>query len=182
MSNDKESSLFISLIISLQTAAMQQLGKLLNPLTGKMERDLAQARVTIDLLSALKNRTRGNLNPEEERILSVSLTELQLNFVDEMKKEQEVPKAEEEAPEGEAPPVEVAEEAPATKVEEGVEEAEEKPPTPVVEKAPPEEEAEKAEKKPPKAKKAAKPKKRRTPKKGDKKDEPAKSKNKGKKQ
>ena len=174
MNNDKESSLFVSLIISLQTAAMQQLGKLLNPLTGKMERDLAQARVTIDLLSALKNRTRGNLSPEEERIIDVSLTELQLNFVDEMKKEQEAPKVEEEA-EGEAPPVEVAEEAPATQVEAGVEEeAEEKPPAPVVEKAPPEEEAEKAEKKPPKAKKAAKPKKRRTPTKGDKKNEPAK--------
>ncbi len=181
MSNDKESSLFISLIISLQTAAMQQLGKLLNPLTGKMERDLAQARATIDLLSALKNRTRGNLNPEEERILNVSLTELQLNFVDEMKKEQEAPKVEEEA-EGEAPPVEVAEEAPATHVEAGVEEAEEKPPAPVAEKAPPEKEAEKAEKKAPEAKKAAKPKKRRTPTKGDKKNEPAKNKKKGKKQ
>ena len=180
MNNDKESSLFVSLIISLQTAAMQQLGKLLNPLTGKMERDLAQAGVTIDLLSALKNRTRGNLNPEEERIFNVSLTELQLNFVDEMKKEQEAPKVEEEA-EGEAPPVEVAEEAPATQVEAGVEEVEEKPPEPVAEKAPPEKEAEKAEKKPPEAKKVAKSRKRRTPKKGDKKGEPAKNKKKGKK-
>lgn len=89
MASDQETSLFLSLILSLEMAAMQQMGKLLNPLTGKIERDLNQARSTIDLLHALKARTQGNLSPEEERVFNQVLTELQLNFVDESKRGEE---------------------------------------------------------------------------------------------
>jgi hypothetical protein len=89
MASDQETSLFLSLVLSLEMAAMQQMGKLLNPLTGKMERDLNQARSTIDLLNALKVRTQGNLSPDEERVFAQVLTELQLNFVDESEKGEE---------------------------------------------------------------------------------------------
>jgi len=77
---------FMSLVLSLSQAAMQQMGKITNPLTGKIERNLEQAKVTIDMLEMLKEKTIGNLVEEEERLISDILATLQLNYVDELKK------------------------------------------------------------------------------------------------
>lgn len=77
---------FLSLIFSLQAAALQQLGKLVNPLSGQVERDLGAARQSIDLLESLARKTRGNLSRDEERALQDILTSLRLNYVDEVKK------------------------------------------------------------------------------------------------
>ena len=41
--------LFAQLVAMFQYAAMQQLGKVPNPVTGQIERDLEQARVSIDM-------------------------------------------------------------------------------------------------------------------------------------
>jgi len=112
MGSDQETSLFLSLILSLEMAVMQQMGKLLNPLTGKIERDLNQARSTIDLLNALKARTQGNLSPEEEGVFNQVLTQLQLNFVEESRKGEEpltkepatISEAEAATPDKDSPP------------------------------------------------------------------------------
>jgi len=77
---------FMSLVLSLSQAAMQQMGKIANPFTGKIERNLEQAKVTIDMLEMLKEKTKGNLVKEEERLISDTLATLQLNYVDETKK------------------------------------------------------------------------------------------------
>ena len=76
--------LFLGLIHSFQAAAMQQMGKTMNPFTEKIERDLAQARLSIDMLEMLQERTSGNLTGEESRFLSHVLTELRLNYVAEV--------------------------------------------------------------------------------------------------
>jgi hypothetical protein len=70
----------------LQQAAMVALGKLMNPMSGKIERNLEGARNTIDTLAAIEARTRGNLESDEQRVLTQVLTELRMNYVDEMKK------------------------------------------------------------------------------------------------
>jgi len=77
---------FMSLVLSLSQAAMQQMGKITNPLTGKIERNLEQAKVTIDMLEMLKEKTIGNLVKEEEKLVNDTLATLQLNYVDEVKK------------------------------------------------------------------------------------------------
>ncbi|MFQ5867307.1 MAG: DUF1844 domain-containing protein [bacterium] len=82
----KSNMLFMSLVLSLSQAAMQQMGKVTNPLTGKIERNLEQAKVTIDMMEMLKERTKGNLVKEEEKLISETLATLQLNYVDEVKK------------------------------------------------------------------------------------------------
>ena len=82
----RDAALFLQLILGLQAAAMQALGKRMNPVTRKVERNLEAARDVIDTLSALEARTRGNLESDEERVLRQVLTELRLNYVDEMKK------------------------------------------------------------------------------------------------
>ena len=84
---DRNSQLFFSLVAMFQTAAMQQMGKLINPVTGKIERDLEQARFSIDILGMLQEKTKGNLTDEERRFLDHVLFELRLNYVDELEKE-----------------------------------------------------------------------------------------------
>ena len=76
--------LFLGLIHSFQAAAMQQMGKTVNPFTDKIERHMAQARLSIDMLEMLQERTSGNLTGEESRFLAHVLTELRLNYVAEV--------------------------------------------------------------------------------------------------
>lgn len=83
---DREAALFLQLLLGLQQAAMVALGKLMNPVSGRIERNLEAARNTIDTLSALEARTRGNLGNDEQRVLTQVLTDLRMNYLDEMKK------------------------------------------------------------------------------------------------
>jgi hypothetical protein len=86
--SEKKKVLFTQLILMFHGAAMQQMGKIKNPVTDKIERDLTQAQFSIDMLDMMKDRTGGNLSPEEERFLQSLIQELKLNFVDEVGKVQ----------------------------------------------------------------------------------------------
>jgi hypothetical protein len=66
-----------------KTAAFQQLGKTLNPMTGKVEKNLEQARFSIDMIEMLKDKTRGNLPEELDKLLDSTLLELRMNYVEE---------------------------------------------------------------------------------------------------
>ena len=79
--------MFLGLIHSFQAAAMQQMGKVPNPYTQKIERDLPQAKLSIDVLEMLQTRTSGNLVGEEARFLQHVLTELRLNYVAELEED-----------------------------------------------------------------------------------------------
>ena len=85
----KNEYLFQHLVAMFQTLALQQLGKLINPITGKLERDLHQARITIDMLQMLQVKTAGNLDGNEKRLLDAVVMELQMNYVDEMQRAEE---------------------------------------------------------------------------------------------
>ncbi len=74
---------FVSLITGM---TMQQLGKITSPLTGKVERNLDVARAWIETLKMIEVKTKGNLNDEERRFLDTSIANLQMNYVDEIKK------------------------------------------------------------------------------------------------
>jgi hypothetical protein len=82
----RQAALFLQLVLGLQQSGMMMLGKLVNPMTRKIEIHLDAARDTIDTLAALDARTRGNLEPDEERVLKQVLTELRMNYVAELKK------------------------------------------------------------------------------------------------
>ncbi len=81
--------LFAGLIASLQMSAWMHLGKMANPVTGKIDRDLEESKATIDLLGALEEKTRGNLKPEEAKFLSRVLLELRMNYVEEVSRGRE---------------------------------------------------------------------------------------------
>lgn len=74
--------LFANLVMMLGSSAIQQLGKLINPLTGKTEVSLEGAQMTIDMLSMLREKTKGNLDREEDKMLTDLLSSLQLNYVE----------------------------------------------------------------------------------------------------
>ena len=82
----REAALFLQLVLGLQQAAMVALGKLMNPMDGKIDRNLEAAKNTIDTLSAIESRTRGTLESDEQRVLTQVLTDLRMNYVDELKK------------------------------------------------------------------------------------------------
>lgn len=84
--SDKEmnKALFAQLVMMLSSSTMQQLGKLVNPVTHKAEIDLEGAQITIDTLVMLKEKTRGNLDKDEEVMLTSVLSSLQMNYVETM--------------------------------------------------------------------------------------------------
>jgi hypothetical protein len=79
---DMHKILFANLIMMLSHSAMQQLGKLVNPVTNKAEVSLEGARMTIDMLEMIKAKTKGNLDDEENRMLREILSNLQMNYVE----------------------------------------------------------------------------------------------------
>lgn len=97
---DKNKALFLYLVTMFQTAAYQQMGKLKNPITDKIERDLDQARFSIDMLDMLLAKTRGNLDDEEQRHLERVIRELKLNYVDEVEKDRKAKEAEQKSQAG----------------------------------------------------------------------------------
>lgn len=84
----KDDLLLTQLILMFQTAALQHMGKLKNPITDKIERDMPQAQISIDLLDMLRRKMKNNLSADEEKMFSNLLQELKLNYVDELNKSQ----------------------------------------------------------------------------------------------
>lgn len=95
---EKFDLLLTQLVLMFQTAALQQMGKLKNPLTDKIERDLSQAQFSIDMLEMIHAKMKNNLSADEERFFSNVLQELKLNYVDEVMKNQSHPSEVHESP------------------------------------------------------------------------------------
>lgn len=77
---------FLQLVMGLQSSAWMLLGKMANPLTEEVEKNLEGAKATIDTLLMIKTKTRGNLTQAEEELLNNALQELEVNFIEESKK------------------------------------------------------------------------------------------------
>lgn len=99
---DRSSELFQALIIQLAQSGWASLGKVPNPITGEIERNMEVARLTIDTLEAVETRTKGNLSDEESQVIERLLRELRMNYLDEVKKDEQAPAAESETEETEA--------------------------------------------------------------------------------
>lgn len=80
-------SLVKSFIGILGAHAWQWLGLVKNPVTGQLEKDLAQAKVAIDSIRALVQQIEGKLEPSEDRELKGMISDLQINYVQQSAKE-----------------------------------------------------------------------------------------------
>ena len=84
-----EQQLFDQLISSLVHSAWVYLGKIKNPMNDKLEKNMDQASVQIDMLDMLFKRMTGNLSEEEDKYLGHIIRELKINFVEEKNKPEE---------------------------------------------------------------------------------------------
>jgi len=77
---------FSAFVISLSTQALMHLGEMANPLSGKVEADVPVAKQMIDILGMLREKTKGNLNSGEERLMEDVLFDLRMKYVEAIKK------------------------------------------------------------------------------------------------
>lgn len=78
---DEMAQRFIELVMMQAQQAALFLGQAPNPETGRAEVNLDYARLFIDQLEMLQEKTKGNLSPEETRLLGGVLSELRMAFV-----------------------------------------------------------------------------------------------------
>ena len=112
--------LFVALVRDFESMAMVGFGKLVDPVTQKADRNLDRAKIAIDMLGMLDDKTRGNLDDNQSSLMRQVLTNLRLNYVDELEKE----KAEHK---DEAEPKEEAEQKPEAELKEEGDVKESKP-------------------------------------------------------
>lgn len=77
---------FSTFVISLSTQALMHLGEIANPLSGNVESDIPLAKQMIDILGMLQEKTRGNLDAGEERLIEDILFDLRMKYVEAVKK------------------------------------------------------------------------------------------------
>jgi hypothetical protein len=73
---------FITHVLTFAASASMFMGDVPNPVTEKKEQDLAGARHSIDTLAMLKEKTQGNLDPQETAALDDLLYSLRMRFVE----------------------------------------------------------------------------------------------------
>ena len=76
---------FSTHILSLASTALIALGKMPAPDGMSTPIDFDTARHLIDVLGMLEQKTRGNLDGEEERLLTQILTDLRMRYVEKLK-------------------------------------------------------------------------------------------------
>ena len=73
---------FHTFVLSLGSSALLHLGELERPGAVGPEKDLPMAKHTIDILSMLQDKTRGNLTPEEQKLIESLVYDLKLRYVE----------------------------------------------------------------------------------------------------
>jgi hypothetical protein len=73
---------FAAFLWSLSEQALAALGEVPDPSSGKVSRDLTMAQQMIDIIAMLRDKTRGNLDPQERAMLEEILSSLQMKYVE----------------------------------------------------------------------------------------------------
>ena len=72
---------FIDFLVGLASSALIHLGAP-NPETGERKKDLVLARQSIELMGMLREKTNGNLTPDEQTFFDNLLADLRIKFVE----------------------------------------------------------------------------------------------------
>jgi hypothetical protein len=73
---------FTFFVTTLAIQAAIALGAMPNPATNQIEVHLNQAKLIIDTLAMIKEKTQGNLNPEEDSLIDNMLYDLRMQYVE----------------------------------------------------------------------------------------------------
>ncbi len=72
---------FATFVLSLATSAQMNLGSIPHPETNQASQNMPAAKQMIDILGMLKEKTKGNLNKDEETLLEQVLFNLRMHYV-----------------------------------------------------------------------------------------------------
>src|SRR6202162_2198218 len=78
---------FIEFVLMQAQNAAFTLGQIPHPQTGKAEVNLDMAQLLIDQMVMIQEKTKGNLNTDESRILAGTISNLQMSFVEAVREE-----------------------------------------------------------------------------------------------
>jgi hypothetical protein len=92
---------FIEFVMMQAQNAAFMLGQIPHPQSGKSEVNLEVAQLLIDQLAMIQEKTKGNLNSDESRILAGAISNLQMAFVEAVREEP----SSKAPPQAEAPPL-----------------------------------------------------------------------------
>ena len=79
--NDEDPASFVNFLSTLVTNAAASLGAMPHPVTGQKSVDLDTGKYWIDVLAMLKEKTDGNLNSQESKLIEGILGDLQMQFL-----------------------------------------------------------------------------------------------------
>jgi hypothetical protein len=77
---------FSALILSLSTSVLVNLGELPDPISNEKGINLPIAKQTISVIEMLNDKTKGNLNADEDRLINNMLYDLRMKYVEAAKK------------------------------------------------------------------------------------------------
>lgn len=77
---------FSTFVIGLSTQALMHLGEIPNPLSEKVESALPVAKQMIDIIAILREKTRGNLDQGEQKLMDDVLYDLRMRYVEAVKR------------------------------------------------------------------------------------------------
>ena len=83
MDEKNTAQLFIQLVMQNQQMAMISLGKIKNPVSDTLDINLEYAKLSIDTLDMLVQKTKGNLSEYEEKFLTETINQLKIFYVEE---------------------------------------------------------------------------------------------------
>ena len=72
---------FSTFVISLASSAQVNLGAIPHPETNQTSQNFPAAKQMIDILGILKEKTKGNLTPDEEKLFENLLYDLRMRYV-----------------------------------------------------------------------------------------------------
>jgi hypothetical protein len=73
---------FSSLVITLSSSAWVSLGKITDPVSGEIKKDLRSAKFSIDTMIMLREKTAGRLDDDENKLLNALINDLQANYAE----------------------------------------------------------------------------------------------------
>jgi hypothetical protein len=96
MDKKNTAQLFMHLVLQNQQMAMISLGQVKNPVSDKLDKNLEYAKLSIDTLNMLLQKTKGNLSEYEEKLLDETVNQLKIIYVEESAKEEKLNKENQE--------------------------------------------------------------------------------------
>jgi hypothetical protein len=82
MTDSQPGITFTAFVMSLATTAAVHFGDMADPVTGTSEANLPAAAQMIEILGMLKDKTQGNLTPDESQLIESLLYDLRMRFVE----------------------------------------------------------------------------------------------------